>query len=884
MYNEIFNTELEAIAKVFLENVPCTISIWDEDLNILSCSDQAIKMFGLSDKEEFRAGLFSRLSPEYQPCGTPSHEKGLQLVSTAFREGRVSCEWMHLTTDGETFLVELVLVRFVTNGATHVVGFATDLRSVMAAHEKEFEQKTAQRLQAILDAAPFGCCITDENGLVVDCNDAMVKLFDLKDKQEYKDRFSELSPEYQPSGTLSRIEMQQFLEKTFTEGSATFEWMHQTLDGTPIPVEVHLIHTILDGKSLKIGYLRDLREFHQHLAAEREANERQKLMIDTIPLLITYWDSNHEIKESNKYAAEFYGYESEEIGLERAHDDIIAGTEWYDRLDEIFANGSASFTYEDLQNHFWEVEGVRTTYNGEPVVVTYGKNVTRLRELQEEQRRREVAEESDRAKTMFIANMSHEIRTPMNSILGYSELALEKEMPEDIRGYIKQIVTSSHWLLDIINSVLDMSKIESGLIELEKLPFDIGELVETCQYLMLKSAEDKGVKLSFSVRVSALQGKTPLGDPTKISQVCMNILSNAVKFTDSGGVITASVVAEKLDEHRASLGFEFKDTGIGMTNDQLSRIFEPFIQADSSTTRKYGGTGLGLAIAKRLVGVMGGDLKVQSSLGEGSIFSFTINVDTIVAETKVYNNNSNVLLSKPIFEKGEILVVDDNDMNLHVACEHLRHVGLTPTTAMNGKEAVDKVKQRMERGEAPYDLIFMDIHMPEMDGKEAATIIAGLHVGTPIVAMTAETAMFIEDNTYSDSGMSSVLRKPFTTQEIWRCLLKYLQPVSNDTQHALEYSKLMEDKELLSELRVLFVAGNRDTIENITAYLEQGNVKDAHRLAHTLKNSALIIGKPRVSNIAKEVERLLKNNQVPNPELMKELTSELRLVLDELTS
>jgi CheY-like chemotaxis protein len=201
---------------------------------------------------------------------------------------------------------------------------------------------------------------------------------------------------------------------------------------------------------------------------------------------------------------------------------------------------------------------------------------------------------------------------------------------------------------------------------------------------------------------------------------------------------------------------------------------------------------------------------------------------------------------------------------------------------MNGREAVDKVKQRMDRGEAPYDLIFMDIHMPEMDGIEAATIITDLHIGTPIVAITAETRMFIEDNAYSSSGMSSCLRKPFTTQEMWRCLLKYLQPANNGIQHTPECTELVEDKELLKELKFLFAAGNKDTIKNITVFLEHGNMKDAHMLVHTLKSSALIIGKSRLSNIAKEVEHLLKHGHLPNPELIKELISELRLVLDEL--
>ena len=880
-----FGAEHESNIKILLDNIPCTMTIWDEQLNVLHVSKNAVEMFGLLDTQECYTGLLERLSPEFQPCGTPSRTKGLQIVSEAFREGQASCEWTHLTAAGEPFTIALKLLRLTFEKKPYVLGYATDLRPFMVMHDRELERAAMNRLQAILDASPLGCCIMDNYGTILDCNKATLALFNLKDKEEYKQRFHELSPELQPCGTPSKIKVHECIEQATADGKVTFEWMHQSLDGESIPVEITLITEIIDDKTLVIGFLRDLRNYYQYELAEREAQARQKLMIDSIPILINYWDADYNIKGANKYSIDFYGYNSFEEGVERVHDELIMGTEWYDRLDEIFAKGSASFTYQDLLGYYWEVEGVRTTYNNEPVVVTYGKNITYVKELQEAQRQIEISEESNKAKTMFIANISHEIRTPMNSILGYSELALEKELSPEIRDYLRQIVKSSNWLLSIINNVLDISKIESGLLEIEKTPVDIVKLIETCQYLVVKDAEDKDIKLSFSVKISDMQGKWILGDPTKLSQICTNILSNAIKFTNRGGAVTVTMVAEKLTANKAVLYFEFKDTGIGISKDQLVRIFEPFMQADSSTTRKYGGTGLGLFITKRLVEAMGGKLMVQSKPGEGSVFSFSMKVDLVDALTRSDINNNRSLFGKPVFEKGEVLVVDDNSVNLSVVCEHLKHVGLTPSTAENGKEAVEKVKQRIKRRKPPYDLILMDIHMPEMDGREASSNISKLNVGTPIVAMTAETPMFLDDSKLSDFGISGYLGKPFTTQEIWRCLLKHFEPVHreiNSEQYISADSKSVENEELLKELRDLFARTNKDTMEKFTSYLQQEDLKTAHILMHALKSSSLVIGKPELSGIAKRLEDVLKNKKCPSKKLINELETEMRKVLDDL--
>ena len=490
----------------------------------------------------------------------------------------------------------------------------------------------------------------------------------------------------------------------------------------------------------------------------------------------------------------------------------------------------------------------------------------------------EEVENASQAKSTFIANMSHEIRTPMNSIMGFSELALDSDVSQKTRNYLLKIRTNAEWLLQIINDILDISKIEAGKMELENIPFTMRELFESCKTLVMPKAVEKGIMLHFYAE--PYTGRRPLGDPTRLREVFVNLLSNAIKFTNTGIVKLFADMTAK-DEKTITIYFEVKDSGIGMTKEQMGKIFEPFTQAESGTTRQYGGTGLGLAITKNIVELMGGKLFVESTPGIGSKFSFELTFDTVNVSDEELLDSKIVIneLEKPSFE-GEVLLCEDNAMNQQVICEHLARVGIKTIVAENGKIGVDLVRRRLEKGEKMFDLIFMDMHMPVMDGLDAASKILELDTKVPIVAMTANI-MANDREIYRRSGMNDCVGKPFTSQELWRCLMKYLTPVAmEDVKKSVQ---IEADMEFQRSLQLLFVKSNRNKFEEITEALEKGDIEMAHRLAHTLKGNAGQIGKTILQQAALDVEHQLKDgHNMVTAEQLKTLEAELAMVLTEL--
>jgi CheY-like chemotaxis protein len=491
------------------------------------------------------------------------------------------------------------------------------------------------------------------------------------------------------------------------------------------------------------------------------------------------------------------------------------------------------------------------------------------------------------------------MRTPMNSIIGFSELAINDTISVETKDYLGKILINSELLLQLINDVLDISKIESGGMELENAPFDLHELLTSSHTMIIPRAQAKDVSLYFYAEPS-ISGKL-IGDSLRLRQVLVNLLSNAVKFTGRDGIVKVSAIdikkpdvpsrniessgkssdeiGEPYNDGAVRIRFEVKDSGIGISPEQLEHISQPFMQADMATTRRFGGTGLGLAISKNIIEKMGGKFMAESMLGVGSKFSFEVTFDTMEAaadsgRTLAETDNSQF--------KGEVLMCEDNEMNQQVLCQHLRKVGVKADVAENGREGFNMVRRRHDKKEKPYDLIFMDIHMPVMDGLEAAKLIIELGTGVPIIAMTANV-MAHDRELYKKLGMKDCLGKPFRVQELYSYLAKYLKPGKWNGESAGE-DKQFDDKLKLT-LMGSFLKDNRERFNEFTDALTTGDIKLAHRLVHTLKSSAALLGKTRLQEVSAEAERLLENgeNQLTQ-ERLDVLKDELTAVINELTA
>lgn len=503
--------------------------------------------------------------------------------------------------------------------------------------------------------------------------------------------------------------------------------------------------------------------------------------------------------------------------------------------------------------------------------------LTRLN--QELAQARDAAEGSNRSKSAFLANMSHEIRTPMNAILGLVHLALQTELTSKQREYLDTVSNSAQSLLEIINGILDVSRIEAGKLQMETIPFSLDGVVSRSVGLLAQRAQQK--KLSLLHQVESDIPDALVGDPLRLEQVLVNLLGNAVKFTDSGSIVLhISRGSAQPPPNQVMLELTVRDTGIGMDAETLARLFKPFSQGDTSTTRTHGGSGLGLTICRHLAEMMGGTITVESSPGSGSSFCFTALLGVGKQGRHKTKINRQDLAQQYRMLKGlRVLLAEDHTINRQIACEILEAVGIQVKTVNNGQEAVTFMQ---EHGN-DIDLILMDIQMPVLDGLEATRRIRQFFSSKrlPIIAMTAH-ALHEERDVCLAAGMNDHLAKPFVVEKLYELLARMTGrrpsetltdgiPTNQDGSSTDNFPQLLPgivvdtalsrvngNKRLLAQLIRLFAQEQQGTPDEIRHLISDNELAAAARVVHGLKGVAGNLSAEHLQSAAANLETALK--------------------------
>lgn len=509
------------------------------------------------------------------------------------------------------------------------------------------------------------------------------------------------------------------------------------------------------------------------------------------------------------------------------------------------------------------------------------------------------AEAANQAKSEFLANMSHDLRTPLNGVLGLSHLMLDTPLSPGQRQYVSLIQSSAAGLLEIINDILDYSKIEAGKLELEAIDFNLAELVAGVVQIVGVTVQAKGLKIAHW-----LDAPVPVwikGDPGRLRQILINLMGNAVKFTEEGEIKILVTQVEKRAA-RARLRFEVRDTGVGIARERMDRLFKSFSQVDSSTTRKFGGTGLGLAICKRLAELMGGDVGVESEPGVGSTFWFTIWCEAPKPESLPREGAREPALTAAPFGtiRARILLAEDNTVNQLVASGMLAQFGCEVEVAANGREAIQALEARS------FDLVLMDVQMPDLDGVEAARLIRDpqsrvKNPNIPIIALTAH-AQAEERERCLAAGMNGHVSKPIQPEALKAAICRWVRPPAGDPPAApvapvapapvsaepnpvfdprVLRERLGGNEEFLGKIIRSFLAKTPALIESIREAAARGDVEAVFREAHGLKGAAAEIGAQGLRETAARLERAGKEKQAAE---LADLAARLGANFDELTA
>ena len=661
---------------------------------------------------------------------------------------------------------------------------AAEARSAEAEARQEELETQQVLLRTVIDAIPDTVFIMDADGRFVLRNETAVR-----DQRERAGRDVETLFDLYPSELAERLLAED--RKLMATGESLFgsEYEAVMADGQVHVMEATKVPLRAPGGAVTeiLGVVRDITDKKEAEAAtlaakeaaeerEREVIEQRRLLrvvIDTIPDYIYAMDREGRFTLRNEASLTDTPFDSPDdvVGLTEfdMFPEGLAEQFWADNMRVMESDEAmiGAVGQDDTTRWFQTTKVPLRDDAGEVIgLVGVSRNVTAQKEAEAELiAAKDTAEAATRAKSEFLANMSHEIRTPMNGVIGMTSLLLGTHLDAEQRDFVETIRTSGDALLTIINDILDFSKIEAGMMDLEDQPLDVRQCVEESLDLIAPRAAEKGIELAYLVEDGV--PASVIGDVTRVRQVLVNLLSNAVKFTAEGSVCVR-VEARPPDVTaggQTTVWFAVEDTGIGIPEDKLEKVFEAFSQADASTTRQFGGTGLGLTICSRLVAMMGGEIRVESRFGKGSTFEFSVAAEVAPSERRVF-----LRPEQPVLEGRRVLVIDDNEVNREILTRLSTRWRMHPEAAVSGPDGLAAVERAAAEGR-PFDLVLLDMQMPGMDGIEVARALRGRPGGPVIVMLTSihRGTTFRADA--KAAGVHTVLYKPTKPSQLYDTLI-----------------------------------------------------------------------------------------------------------------
>lgn len=645
---------------------------------------------------------------------------------------------------------------------------------------EESLRESESKFKSVFEASNDAIILFTTDGLI-DCNERTLELFGFRSREDIVGVCpDDVSPPYQPNGQASHLAAEQHIETCLRHGSDRFEWVNRRTDGREFPVEVFLTRFKWREKTVLQATVRDI--------SDRKQSERD--------LRLTYYAIDHAPEAAfwvNQDGGFLYVNDAACRRFEYSKDDFLGMTIhdldpnfppsawrpfWQELIAKKWLRFEARHKAKDGRRIPVEVTLNYMEFEGQQCAFVHSRDISERMQTEEEVRRytealatanraleesAQAAAAANHAKSEFLANMSHEIRTPITAILGYTELLMEENLGGPAHEQLAAVKRNSEHLLSVINGVLDISKIEAGKLVIESLPCPLGAMLQEIKTVMQVRADAKGLRLE-----TALEGRIPETiptDTTRLRQILFNLVGNAIKFTETGSV---RIIARLVRGAAPMVELEIVDTGIGMAPDQAARVFEPFTQADSSTTRRFGGTGLGLTISKRLAQALGGDVVIaESQPGVGTRFRLRLPcgpLEGVRLMSRLPATTTDSLVA-PTAKTGDstpldcrVLLAEDGPDNQRLIALILKKAGAEVVIAENGQAAVELATAACQQG-TPFDVILMDMQMPILDGYDATQRLRSQGYVGPILALTAH-AMADDRQHCLDAGCDDYVSKP----------------------------------------------------------------------------------------------------------------------------